>query len=163
MVPPTRRMPVTSLGTTRRDRLASIKPSKLSSRPMTSQLQLAAALTTAPMTALRPGASPPPVSTPMRPIVDRFSIRASLSGGEDRARSSRGERVSAWKGGRKRATVYGAVGRMGARGCGRGRAEDARDGAGGLPRRVYEARPHGLRVLKAWSPLVLQLARGPAR
>src|SRR5687767_35911 len=66
MVPPTRRMPRTSLGTRRRERLASIRPSKLSSRPMTSQLQLAADLTTARMTALRPGASPPPVSTPMR-------------------------------------------------------------------------------------------------
>src|SRR5260221_3001332 len=70
MVPPTRRIPVTSLGTRRRDRLASIRPSKLSSRPMTSQLRLAADLTTARMTALRPGASPPPVSHPIRRRCD---------------------------------------------------------------------------------------------
>ena len=68
MVPPRRRMPVTSLGVRMRDRDGSSRPSKLSSRPTTSIPALKADLTTARMTALRPGASPPPVSTPIRLI-----------------------------------------------------------------------------------------------
>src|SRR5437667_10008036 len=52
-----------------RDRLGSIRPSKLSSRPRHSMPALDAALTTARMTALRPGASPPPVRTPIRVIA----------------------------------------------------------------------------------------------
>src|SRR5829696_7513307 len=66
MVPPMRRMPVTSLGVNLRQRSGSISPSKLSSRPITSHLQLDADLTTARITALSPGASPPPVMIPIR-------------------------------------------------------------------------------------------------
>ena len=43
------------------------------------------------------------------------------------------------------------------------RAEDAPEGAGGLPRRLYEATPQGLRVMKAWSTLLQHLAPEPAR
>jgi hypothetical protein len=58
-------MPVTSLGVSGLVRDGSSSPSKLSSSPMTSILALQAALTTARMTAFRPGASPPPVRTPI--------------------------------------------------------------------------------------------------
>jgi DNA-binding PadR family transcriptional regulator len=71
--------------------------------------------------------------------------------------------VAASKGRLKRGTVYVTLGRMETKGYVTSRAEDAPDGAGGLPRRVYEATPHGLRVLKAWSTLVMQLALEPAR
>jgi DNA-binding PadR family transcriptional regulator len=43
------------------------------------------------------------------------------------------------------------------------RAEDAPDGAGGLPRRLYRATPYGLRVLTAWTTLLHHLAPEPAR
>ena len=70
MVPPSRRMPVTSLGVSCRVRDGSRSPSKLSSSPITSTPALTAALTTARMTAFRPGASPPPVKTPIRATED---------------------------------------------------------------------------------------------
>ena len=59
-------MPRTSRGVSTRDRPGSMSPSKLSSRPMHSMPLLVANLTTARMTALSPGASPPPVRMPMR-------------------------------------------------------------------------------------------------
>ena len=65
MVPPRRRMPVTSFGVSERDRLNSRSPSKLSSMPTTSAPALDPAFTTARITAFRPGASPPPVRTPI--------------------------------------------------------------------------------------------------
>ena len=52
---------------------------------------------------------------------------------------------------------------MEAKGYVTSRAEDAPDGAGGLPRRLYEATPYGLRVLKAWSTLLQHLSPEPAR
>ena len=52
---------------------------------------------------------------------------------------------------------------MEAKGYVTSRAEDAPDGAGGLPRRLYEATPQGARVLKAWSTLLQHLAPEPAR
>ena len=63
----------------------------------------------------------------------------------------------------KRGTVYVTLGRMETRGYVTSRAEDAPEGAGGLPRRLYEATPHGARVLKAWSTLLQHLAPDPAR
>jgi DNA-binding PadR family transcriptional regulator len=45
----------------------------------------------------------------------------------------------------------------------RSRAEDPPEGAGGLPRRLYEATPQGLRVVRAWSALIQQLSPEPAR
>ena len=63
----------------------------------------------------------------------------------------------------KRGTVYVTLGRMEDKGYVTSRAEDAPDGAGGLPRRLYEATPQGLRVLKAWSTLVQHLSPEPAR
>src|SRR5690554_6221362 len=65
-VPPTRRRPLTSRGGRTRCRLGSMRPLKLSSRPRQLIPWLWADLTTARMTALRPGASPPPVRTPIR-------------------------------------------------------------------------------------------------
>src|SRR3989442_1187204 len=62
-------MPVTSRGVSLRERFGSMRPSKLSSRPVHSIPALDAVLTTARMTALRPGASPPPVRTPIRVIA----------------------------------------------------------------------------------------------
>src|SRR6187401_2639140 len=78
MVPPRRRMPVTSLAESTRDRFGSISPSKLSSRPTTSMPSLTPALTTARITAFRPGASPPPVRIPIR---FSFCMQSGYSGG----------------------------------------------------------------------------------
>ena len=71
--------------------------------------------------------------------------------------------VAASKGRLKRGTVYVTLGRMEDKGYVTSRAEDAPDGAGGLPRRLYEATPYGLRVLKAWTTLLQHLAPEPAR
>lgn len=71
--------------------------------------------------------------------------------------------VAASKGRLKRGTVYVTLGRMEDKGYVTSRAEDAPEGAGGLPRRVYEATPHGLRVLKAWTTLLHHLSPEPAR
>lgn len=66
--------------------------------------------------------------------------------------------VAASKGRLKRGTIYVTLGRMGDKGYVTSRTEEAADGAGGLPRRLYEATPHGLRVLKAWSMMLRQLS-----
>jgi PadR family transcriptional regulator len=71
--------------------------------------------------------------------------------------------VAASKGRLKRGTVYVTLGRMENKGYVTSRAEEAPDGAGGLPRRLYEATPHGLRVLKAWSLLLRHLSPEHAR
>ena len=71
--------------------------------------------------------------------------------------------VAASKGRLKRGTVYVTLGRMETKGYVTSRAEDAPEGAGGLPRRLYEATPQGVRVLKAWSTLLQHLAPEPAR
>ena len=71
--------------------------------------------------------------------------------------------VAASKGRLKRGTVYVTLGRMETKGYVTSRAEDAPDGAGGLPRRLYEATPQGVRVMKAWSTLLHTLAPEPAR
>jgi PadR family transcriptional regulator len=71
--------------------------------------------------------------------------------------------VAASKGRLKRGTVYVTLGRMEGKGYVTSRAENAPDGAGGLPRRLYEVTPLGVRVSKAWSTLVQHLAPEPAR
>src|SRR4249919_4068136 len=71
--------------------------------------------------------------------------------------------VAASRGLLKRGTVYVTLGRMETKGYVTSRTEDAPDGAGGLPRRLYEATPQGLRVMKAWSTLLQHLAPEPAR
>ena len=71
--------------------------------------------------------------------------------------------VAGSKGRLKRGTVYVTLGRMADKGYVTSRAEDAPDGAGGLPRRLYEITPQGARVLKAWSTLVQHLAPEPVR
>jgi len=71
--------------------------------------------------------------------------------------------VTASKGRLKRGTVYVTLGRMEQKGYVTARAEEAPDGAGGLPRRLYQATPYGLRVLKAWTTLLHHLAPEPAR
>lgn len=71
--------------------------------------------------------------------------------------------VATSKGRLKRGTVYVTLGRMEDKGYVSARTEDAPDGAGGLPRRLYEATPFGLRVLKAWTTLLHHLAPEPAR
>jgi len=71
--------------------------------------------------------------------------------------------VGASKGRLKRGTVYVTLGRMEDKGYVTSRTEDAPDGAGGLPRRLYEATPYGLRVLKAWTTLLHHLAPEVAR
>jgi DNA-binding PadR family transcriptional regulator len=71
--------------------------------------------------------------------------------------------VSASKGRLKRGTVYVTLGRMEAKGYVTSRTEEAPDGAGGLPRRLYEATPYGLRVRNAWATLLQHLSPEHAR
>jgi PadR family transcriptional regulator PadR len=71
--------------------------------------------------------------------------------------------VAGSKGRLKRGTVYVTLGRMEDKGFVTSRTEDAPDGAGGLPRRLYEATSYGLRVLKAWTTLLRHLAPEAAR
>ena len=71
--------------------------------------------------------------------------------------------VDASHGKLKRGTVYVTLGRMEDKGLIRSRTEDAPAGAGGLPRRLYEATPHGLLVCKAWSALLRTLKPEMAR
>ena len=73
------------------------------------------------------------------------------------------ELVAASRGRLKRGTVYVTLGRMEDKGYVTSRTEDAPDGAGGLPRRLYDATPYGLRVLKAWTTLLRHLAPEAAR
>lgn len=63
----------------------------------------------------------------------------------------------------KRGTVYVTLGRMETKGLVRSRAEEAPDGAGGLPRRLYDATPQGLRVFKAWTTMLKHLSLQGAR
>jgi PadR family transcriptional regulator, regulatory protein PadR len=71
--------------------------------------------------------------------------------------------VAASKGRLKRGTIYVTLGRMEDKGYVTSRTEDAPDGAGGLPRRMYEATPYGIRVLNAWTLLLHHLAPQTAR
>lgn len=71
--------------------------------------------------------------------------------------------VSASRGRLKRGTVYVTLGRMEDKGYVTSRAEEAPDGAGGLPRRLYDASPYGLRVLKAWTLMLQHLTPEMAR
>lgn len=59
--------------------------------------------------------------------------------------------VAASKGGLKRGTVYVTLGRMEDKGYVTSRLDEPPPGAGGLPRRIYQATPLGLRMLGAWS------------
>ncbi len=88
-----RRMPVTSRGVSFRHRFGSIRPSKLSSRPMTSQWKWVADLTTARMTAFSPGASPPPVRMPILLRGAPFAvddIAPSIAAPQEPAQAGRG-------------------------------------------------------------------------
>jgi len=59
--------------------------------------------------------------------------------------------VAASQGRLKRGTVYVTLGRMEEKGYITSRLDDAPPGAGGLPRRIYEATPLGRRMHHAWS------------
>jgi len=71
--------------------------------------------------------------------------------------------VAASRGRLKRGTVYVTLGRMEDKGYVTARAEDAPDGAGGLPRRMYSATAYGRRVMHAWSALLQHLSPEHAR
>jgi PadR family transcriptional regulator PadR len=71
--------------------------------------------------------------------------------------------VAESKGRLKRGTVYVTLGRMETKGYVTSRAEDAPDGAGGLPRRIYETTPYGLRVFEAWKTMLQHLSPEHAR
>ena len=59
--------------------------------------------------------------------------------------------VTASNGQLKRGTVYVTLGRMEEKGYITSRLGEAPPGAGGLPRRIYEATPLGLRMRCAWT------------
>src|SRR3977135_364500 len=59
--------------------------------------------------------------------------------------------VAASKGRLKRGTVYVTLGRMEEKGYITSRLTEPPPGAGGLPRRIYDATPLGRRMLGAWS------------
>jgi DNA-binding PadR family transcriptional regulator len=65
--------------------------------------------------------------------------------------------VAASKGRLKRGTVYVTLGRMEDKGYIASRLDDPPPGAGGLPRRLYEATPLGRRMLSAWTSGAKQL------
>ena len=81
MVPPRGRMPFTSLSVSSKAFSGQIRPSNPSGMPMTFHPYLmTAALVAARMTALRPGASPPPVPMPIqRMLVENPSFVVSRS------------------------------------------------------------------------------------
>ena len=99
-----------------------------------------------------------------RPAVPRLSAKETLildllaHGGEQYGL----QLVAASRGRLKRGTVYVTLGRMEDKGYVTARAEEAPDGMGGLPRRLYEASPYGLRVLSAYEHVVRHLTPEPA-
>lgn len=97
---------------------------------------------------------PPRLSAKELQVLDLLAHRGELYGLQ---------LVAASKGRLKRGTVYVTLGRMEKKGYVTSRAEDAPEGAGGLPRRLYEASPYGLRVVKAWTTVLQQLHAEPAR
>src|ERR1700683_3382126 len=94
MVPPRGRMPEISLIVSSKDFSGQMRPSKPSGMPMTFHPYLRVEdLVGARMTALRPGASPPPVAIPMQrmsdieTVVGRWSLVPSQGSGQ--AKNSR--------------------------------------------------------------------------
>src|SRR3954453_6106388 len=71
--------------------------------------------------------------------------------------------VAASHGRLKRGTTHVPLGRMEEKGYVKSWTEDAPDGAGGLPRRLYKASPYGHRVLKAWTAMLQHLSPEHAR
>ena len=63
----------------------------------------------------------------------------------------------------KRGTVYVTLGRMEEKGLVASRLESSPAGAGGLPRRIYEATPRGRVVLGAWKRMTKHLIAEFAR
>jgi PadR family transcriptional regulator PadR len=61
------------------------------------------------------------------------------------------ELVTASRGELKRGTVYVTLGRMEEKGYITSRQEDAPEGAGGLPRRVYRPTAAGRQIFEAWA------------
>jgi DNA-binding PadR family transcriptional regulator len=103
---------------------------------------------------MKPAGLPPRLSAKESLVLNLLLERSELYGLQ---------LVAASKGRLKRGTVYVTLGRMEDKGYVTSRVEDAPEGAGGLPRRLYEATPFGLRVLKAWTTLLHQLAPELAR
>jgi PadR family transcriptional regulator len=67
------------------------------------------------------------------------------------------ELVAASKGRLKRGTVYVTLGRMEDKGFITSRLDDAPDGAGGLPRRIYSPTAAGRSVFKAYAAVAKHL------
>lgn len=65
--------------------------------------------------------------------------------------------VGAAKGRLERGTIYVTLRRMEDKGCITSKLGEPPPGAGGLPRRIYEATPLGKRMLKAWKSGVTRL------
>src|SRR5579863_2589556 len=99
-------MPLTSFSVSSKDFSGQMRPSKPSGMPMTFHPYLMmAALVAARMTALRPGASPPPVPMPIQRMLDigvvvgrivlgRIVVGCSFA---IRGRSSNYDHTSAWE------------------------------------------------------------------
>jgi DNA-binding PadR family transcriptional regulator len=68
--------------------------------------------------------------------------------------------VDASRGRLKRGTVYVTLGRMEQKGLIESEQEPAPAGQGGLPRRLYRATGHGIRVLQVYDDMARALAGG---
>jgi PadR family transcriptional regulator, regulatory protein PadR len=73
------------------------------------------------------------------------------------------ELVAASKGRLKRGTVYVTLGRMEDKGLVTSRLDPDASDTGGLPRRLYDATPLGLRLWRAWSDVARVLKLETAR
>jgi len=73
------------------------------------------------------------------------------------------ELVAASKRRLKRGTVYVTLGRMEQKGLVTSRLEPSPQGAGGLPRRIYEPTPRGRALLSAWRQVAKHLVAEFAR
>src|SRR5579863_10297969 len=100
-------MPLTSFSVSSKDFSGQMRPSKPSGMPMTFHPYLImAALVAARMTALRPGASPPPVPMPIQRMLDIGVVVGRIVVGQIvvdrclfaiRGRSSNYDHTSAWE------------------------------------------------------------------
>ncbi len=99
---------------------------------------------------MKPDTAPPTLSGRERVILELLAgTRRGMYGLELVAHSD---------GRLKRGTVYVTLGRMQQKGFVEAEPEKFADDSGLVPRRIYHATPHGMRVLRAWATVSRALA-----